>query len=193
MAYPTEPTSSVRHEVLPFPDGTTYSGTMVQPGDLIANAGNGFQADPTNGVFVLTSLDSLLELYPIIRGNDNALADFVIYRVPLPIMPDTKNGLKKSQFSPVKVLSFTASACTRTGVANGIITDSWRYCDDRSNEVIRDPSTGVLWIGPTAGAGDNEKAGYSIDGRGVFQWIVCIKVGAGATAASFVARGLNTA
>lgn len=112
---------------------------------------------------------TLLILRPVLRGAaDNETAKFRLYE----LRPMLAEGSRVVQYTRLLLLEFTATACTRVGVANGHVVTTDRFCDAITIDSDRTLSpTGARVLAPRDSSGallsaDNQPVGVAIDGLG---------------------------
>ena len=159
--------------------GSTYNGTLVLPPDALSP--NGPLTDMATGRFAWPVSGSGELVMPILQGADNATATLRIYGVS-EIVASPAGDVPQLVFVPL--WQGVVTACTRTGIAGGVVDTNWRYCDEfgsLADRAINPPGTRYL----RAGTADNEPAAILVDALG-FQYLSASMTRGTATAMSLL-------
>lgn len=125
---------------------------------------DGPQTNLALGVQVVLVADHGLELTPILVGADNCQCTIDVRRWKRILPADGPIAQSKPQWTSKLIARLLATASAATGVANGQIDTTMRYCDLIAASVDRTP--GGVKIYQKAGGGDDEPASVLLDGMG---------------------------
>lgn len=167
--------------------GTTNANALTVPVDILGREGP--QPDPTNGIFVWGPSWSGEIGIPLLKGADDSTGRLRFYWWKM-FQDLAKPEL--FQWVPFPLGQFKVTACTKTGVASGIIDATWRYCDIIEVEADRTPSPGIRVMQNT-GSPDNEAAGFLLDHLGAGRLMCRASVnGLTATAINLLSTPINS-